>query len=210
MSKDLRKEKERREIGDRLKDLRIRKGLTMEEMANKVGAFGRSVVSNWEKGKTTPKHKFMEAYANFFQVPIEWIKYGDYDSFIKTCISEYAEVISGEEMPLIELKQGIIIINLFNDSAYNRAYESLLPYTDKIKEVAEEKNIGYDFKKMIDLIADVVSSTNIEAFSIVKNLEDSFYHAIFECQDKGEVIPEDIEQFADEFMKSIAELKKII
>lgn len=74
-------------IGERLRYLRISKGMTMEETAKQVGAFGRSVVSNWEKGKTTPKPQFMKAYADVFGVSQEWIRKGTQEPTECDCLA---------------------------------------------------------------------------------------------------------------------------
>lgn len=207
---NLKKEKEKREIGARLKELRIKKGLTMEEVAKGVGAYGSSVISNWEKGKTTPKPQFMKAYADFFGVPEDWIRYGDYDFFILSCLAQYAEILSGEEMPLVELKNGLIVRDSPKKNKYNKTYDALLLYADKIREEAKKKDIGYDLNEMVTTIIDVISSTNPEALAIIEFIEQRFYTVIIECREKGETIPKEIENFADEFIKLIDELKTII
>lgn len=75
-------------VGNRLRRLRENKGVTMQETADNVGASFNSVISNWEHGKTLPRPHFLEAYARYFGVSVDWIKYGDKFDFALLVIKE--------------------------------------------------------------------------------------------------------------------------
>lgn len=70
------------DLGERLEELRISKKMTMEEVGKVVGA-SKVAVSRWEAGQRQPKPEYIKAYADFFGVSQEWIKYGYPDEYIK-------------------------------------------------------------------------------------------------------------------------------
>lgn len=86
----------KKEVGLRLKQLRTEKGMTMKEVADKVGASVYSVVGNWEYGKTLPRPHFLKSYADYFNVPIDWIKYGEFKGFLYKTVTD--EVLKGSEL----------------------------------------------------------------------------------------------------------------
>ncbi len=47
---------ERYETGKKIRKARIEKGLTQEELADKVG-YTKQTISNWENGKSTPGYE---------------------------------------------------------------------------------------------------------------------------------------------------------
>lgn len=69
----------KKDIGKRLKYLRINKQLTQEEVSKIVGSYNGTVVGNWERGKTKPKKQYLEKYASYFNVSIDWILTGEND-----------------------------------------------------------------------------------------------------------------------------------
>lgn len=70
------------DLGNRLRELRVSKKMTMEEAGKAVGV-SKVAVSRWEAGQRQPKPEYIKAYADFFDVPQEWIKYGYPDEYIK-------------------------------------------------------------------------------------------------------------------------------
>lgn len=54
-----------------LKDIRIARGLTQNDVANIIGSYA-SVVSNYEAGNTLPDLENMVILENHFQTRIEW------------------------------------------------------------------------------------------------------------------------------------------
>ena len=64
-------------VGQRLK--RLRGKLSIIELSNKLHLNNSSIVSKWERGERNPKDSALQAYANYFNVPIDWIRYGNED-----------------------------------------------------------------------------------------------------------------------------------
>ena len=55
------------EFKDILKELRLEKGLTQEELAKQLN-FSMSVVNKWENGKKLPGYEALRILAKFFEV----------------------------------------------------------------------------------------------------------------------------------------------
>lgn len=61
-----------KQFGDRLKELRIEKGLTQEELAKRFST-GKSSISNYEKNSRLPDAITIGKYAEFFNVSVDYI-----------------------------------------------------------------------------------------------------------------------------------------
>lgn len=60
------------EFKDILKDLRMEKGLTQEELAKQIN-FSLSVVNKWENGKKNPSVDAIKVLAKFFNVSADYL-----------------------------------------------------------------------------------------------------------------------------------------
>ena len=57
---------------ERLKQLRLEKGLTQIELGKKLG-IKRNTYSDWENGKTEPRFDNLVKLADFFNVSLDWL-----------------------------------------------------------------------------------------------------------------------------------------
>lgn len=76
----------KKEVGRRISELRKRKNLTMEQLADYVGASGKSTVSTWEKGLTLPRPEFLHKLATFFEVDLNFLKFGTLQNYVNGLI----------------------------------------------------------------------------------------------------------------------------
>ncbi len=60
------------EFKDILKDLRIEKGLTQEELAKQIN-FSLSIVNKWENGKKSPSVDAIKILAKYFNVTTDYL-----------------------------------------------------------------------------------------------------------------------------------------
>lgn len=65
-----------KQTGERIKATRKKLGLTMEEFGKPIGA-KPSAISNWERGVYYPRHKAMLALEEHYDIPINFILYGE-------------------------------------------------------------------------------------------------------------------------------------
>ena len=94
------------EFSDKLKELRKRKGITQEELANSVFV-SRSVIAKYESGNVMPTQENAEKLAVFFGVKLSYLI--DEEEQVKVTLSELkARKIISYTISLIGL-----LINLF-------------------------------------------------------------------------------------------------
>ena len=63
-------------IGERVRMLRVQKGMSQEELARKIRFGSRSMVSELESGKRALSSANVIDYASFFDVSSDWILFG--------------------------------------------------------------------------------------------------------------------------------------
>ena len=103
-------------VGALLKDLRKEKGITQEQLAEKLGVSGRTI-SRWETGKNMPDISLLVEIAEFFDVSIPEIIKGERKSEnMKNETKEVAETMSdyakAEKEQLIKSFRNMSIIGL--------------------------------------------------------------------------------------------------
>ncbi len=59
-------------VGERLKNLRLERNLTQEELAKLFGC-KKSTICTYEKENRTPPHKRLKKYVEFFGVSVEYL-----------------------------------------------------------------------------------------------------------------------------------------
>ncbi|WP_163979340.1 helix-turn-helix domain-containing protein [Paenibacillus alvei] len=59
-------------VGDRIKELRMKKKLTQSEMAKKIGT-GRANYAHMENNRVEIKHEFLQAIANELEVSTDYL-----------------------------------------------------------------------------------------------------------------------------------------
>lgn len=60
-------------IGSRIKTLRKSKSITQDELALALGLSGKSAVSNYENGYSTPDNEMLSALADYFHVSTDYL-----------------------------------------------------------------------------------------------------------------------------------------
>ncbi len=82
-------------FGEKIRNLRIACKMTQEQLAAETGIAKRSIII-YESGQRPPKmEKIYEAFAEFFNVPIDFLKVEREDDFDKC--AEYAYGTSGKK-----------------------------------------------------------------------------------------------------------------
>jgi len=59
-------------FGERLKQVRIKKGLTQKEVAESTGLI-RATLANWEIGRAEPDLESIKTLANFYSIPVDYL-----------------------------------------------------------------------------------------------------------------------------------------
>lgn len=167
-------------VGQRLK--RLRGKLSIIELSNKLHLNNSSIVSKWERGERNPKDSALQAYANYFNVPIDWIRYGDFDEFCNKVLT-YAIETDIPNPLYMELKrllditaQRYAINEEPKEDAQTRIETLKRFYGDSLINMIKEKGAVYDegsiLQIAINIIADTLNGGGAELFaSTIKNLK---------------------------------------
>lgn len=107
------------EFGEVLKDIRLKNGWTMEEMAAKLGTT-KQAISNYESGKRTPKITVAANFAEILGVPLEFLvgyEYHEDDPVVldkdKIPITTEARILA-KGIDQMSKEQREAVINLMN------------------------------------------------------------------------------------------------
>ncbi|MEK1464795.1 helix-turn-helix transcriptional regulator [Limosilactobacillus fermentum] len=73
-------------LGARIRELRKSHNMSMESLAEKVGASGKSTINSWEKGVTKPRPKFLSKLSEVFGVEKEFLEFGSPEQYIKSVV----------------------------------------------------------------------------------------------------------------------------
>ncbi len=98
------------ESGKRIKEIRMKHHYSMNEFARILDSKSTSSVNDWEKGRNLPNKQRLEKIALLGSTTVEWIKYGDFASYVSQLTSE------------IETK----ILNEYGETTLNNYREALL------------------------------------------------------------------------------------
>lgn len=63
------------ELGKKIKAIRKTRGMTQEELGEKLGGLKRSTIANWEVGRRLPSLRDIEAMSKVLDVGIDYFSY---------------------------------------------------------------------------------------------------------------------------------------
>lgn len=76
----------KKEVGTRIHELRSAKNISMERLAKAIGAGGKSTINTWEKGVTLPRRDYLESLAKYFEVSVNYLKYGSIKNYLTNLV----------------------------------------------------------------------------------------------------------------------------
>lgn len=112
-------------FADVLRELRTKKGLSQEELGNKIGV-KKSTISMWENGAREPSLEILEAIADTFNVDMNTLTDSKVSSELTSELQEYIEELKNrEEMRMLfssakdaskeDIMQVVKIMNVLKD-----------------------------------------------------------------------------------------------
>jgi len=118
-------------IGDRIRDLRDRRGFKQQELAEKIGA-SRQVLSNWERGYTLVDTDGIARLAKILEVSTDYILYGkDVDS--ASPIKQIALALEGDDE----------LLTFFNELIKREDLKLLFKQVRPLKKEAIKRIVRY-------------------------------------------------------------------
>lgn len=83
---------DKKALGQRIKSIRLDKGMTLEEFGNLFGA-SKSNVLGWENGRNAPNKERLKAISQNFNISIERLLYGDFLEVASTLSQRKAKIL---------------------------------------------------------------------------------------------------------------------
>lgn len=180
---------DKKAIGHRIKNIRLRLGLTMEEFIERIDGKpgkGRSgTVNNWETGKNAPSKQRLRKIADMAGISVNSLLYGNFQNRIDK-IAQYAQIIwehrndeSDTDIDKIvplehdylnELKE---VVGIINTDKFKGEVGSKTNFTEGIKYVSQK--VYDDFKEYPIEMLDYESIVNF--FSITAEEHYNLGHA---------------------------------
>lgn len=133
------------QLGQRIKSIRLEKGLTLEEFGN-LFSTSKSIVSRWENGISSPNPERLKLIAKLGNMSVSQLQYGENGSSLynkdalKSFISQYIEPDSVDNKALSQTLQIL-----------NKAYFLTLGLDDIINIYFYHTNTSYPLKNLEDL-----------------------------------------------------------
>lgn len=124
----------KKEVGKRIRELRISMDLSMEKFGKLIGDLPRSTVNNWERGINLPKQETLNRIAEVGNTTNEYLLYGDQENqYILDLLEKKAGELDSElqQVILAEVKEA----KTADDNQLNRVLDffavNLIPPTEK-------------------------------------------------------------------------------
>lgn len=159
---------DKKAIGQRIKSIRKGNGDTLEQFGKPLNA-DKSLVSRWEKGQTIPNSERLKKIANFANLTVNELLYGDYETYLHLKIMELAP----------KCIQNYDEDNSLHDDITDRALQIAQNTISKIDYQISDETI----KKFIKLA--VEQSSDLKG-NIIKNDLANFDYSLFGAARKRE------------------------
>lgn len=105
-------------FGNRLKELRISKNLSQEDLGTILGV-RKSSISNWETEKATPTFEVLTKIAEYFNVTTDYLlgfNQDDLDKIQKLKIAcQEAGLMAGQDFTLEEFEKAMLIVETLKE-----------------------------------------------------------------------------------------------
>lgn len=76
-----------KKIGYRIHELRKQNNMSMDALAKELNLAGKSTINNWERGRSVPNINTLNNLATFFNVDLNYLRYGTLKGYIIDLIS---------------------------------------------------------------------------------------------------------------------------
>ena len=181
-------------LGNRIKSIRLEKSMNLKEFGYYIDNTSDSIVSRWEKGKSTPNAKRLKLIANAGGISVNELLYGDFRSYCYG-IFDTANADKGYHYNRFEF---------LTDPDKKRAfYDKVFRYVQEYRYDYEDYDGIYNlYQKSIANEVDGIDFTNEGSFNYILSeleamkwkLRDYFYKPII-VNDNSDARPGDEVQF---------------
>lgn len=172
-------------IGDKIKSLRKEKGLTQQQLADKLNISRNSLI-NYENNYTPIKSNILQSISNLFDIPIYEL-IGESDSAFEEYLSLFDSYLKDNETEINNINN--LSLNLYSKPSelkeYNKEMESIIQnfkdlsaYQTLLRNPILEKRFKYNFNELkpedlasIYVFLDQILEMKLNDMKFKKNLE---------------------------------------
>lgn len=164
-------EKNKQNIGLRIKSIRQNLGMTLEEFGKLLNA-GKSNVRKWEIGSSLPNPERMKNIAKLGNMTVDELLYGSFRENIVMCLTVFDVMLKNDKSVPTELHDSILksVKNRYFDSNGNLIEDWY--YYDSLKDLVKSFN-DYAFK-IIEMAKKGTLKEETILFSFITNVENAF------------------------------------
>ena len=161
-----------KEVGNRIKAMRLEKGLTMEEFGNFIDKVNKSAVGNWERGDNLPNKARLKMIAQFGGISVEELLYGSKRNYvirlIEDVLNTFYNISNADSEVLHELYNRMQYISNLNE--YSLTINSLY----KLEKEAIDSYIKADLDfKSYDKF-EIIKYSKLKIRAIIDDLRRDF------------------------------------
>ncbi len=142
----------KKDVGNRIKELRNQKNISMSTLAKEIKVASKSTVNSWERGQSVPKQSTLTKLASFFNVDINFLKYGTLKKYV---ISLLKEDLNSQDSILYATVEDFLT---FYDERFIDFQNAAIFYDDNGKVIPPEKYPSLIHKETISGFIKIFSS----------------------------------------------------
>lgn len=176
---------DKKAVGQRIKNIRLNKGMTLEEFGKLFNA-DKSIVYYWEKGKTTPNKERIKTISKIGNISINELLYGSITEIIENNIDLICKELGINLLDFLGLYNdvGELIsedINITSDTVFydiiryfKKSIEDLKKeYLDNIKRTLNIENLQYNLDNIF--LSQTIGNEKYKQITTIEDLK-NFYN----------------------------------
>lgn len=195
-----------KDVGQKIRLIRKREGLTMEELGNFIGDVKKSAVGNWERGDNLPNNDRLKKIAELGKTTVDFLLYGSLEDYARSLLNELEIELKNDDRYTNEVTASII-----NDIEF-RLFPKFFPHDYKDRESLEKQFNEYK-KDAIDMWTnyekielEIASRISHQISNDIYGNLDYFYVKTYDKKgEKGKKVS----NRADEIVKRLEKLDKL-
>lgn len=197
-----------KDVSKRIKYIRKKLGMTMEQFGSHLGNSPKSTIATWESGRNIPSQKKLQLIAIVGETTTDWIKWGTLEEYITSYLIDIGYALYIKDFPEIPHKIFKDIQERYSDTfSLDKDYELLNPiikniftkYYSKDFEIYLNEILANNIDPLIEEYASQKHSISKELFFKRANskLQDKIRNGDFKYGEKERLI-DSLKQLLDE------------
>lgn len=142
----------KKHVGKRIRELRQQKNISMDALSKEIKVASKSTVNSWERGQSIPRKDTLVKLANFFNVDINFLKYGTLENYTVNLIKEELNSENSKLYPVVEE------FLIYYDKKYVDFQNGALFFDDNGKIIPSERYSSIIYTETIDEFIGIFSS----------------------------------------------------